>query len=567
MLSDQWFVSMDGLAKAGLEAVEAGRVRFVPDMWTTVYRQWLENIVDWCISRQLWWGHQIPAWYADDGTPFVGRDFAEASARAKAAGKTIREDGRDPDVLDTWFSSAFVPFSTLGWPDEKELARQRPFYLPSSVLVTGFDIIFFWVARMIMTTLHFTGEVPFREVFIHALVRDADGNKMSKSKGNTIDPLDVVDGIELAPLLEKSTKGLMLASHKETAAKYIKSHFPDGIPSYGADALRFTFAALATHGRDLNFDLKRCEGYRSFCNKLWNATRFVLMNCEGKDTGTDASLPVELSAADRWIVSRFQDAAGEFAKGLAEYRFDVSARAAYEFAWDEYCDWYVEIAKQQLATGNEAQQRGTRRTLIGVLESTLRLTHPIIPFITEELWQIVAPLAGAKGESIMMASFPEARSERVDAAATQEMKAVKEIVNAARGLRSSMGLPPGEKVPMYVRDHQPFLAAHKATIAALARLSELHFVDAFPHDDAPVSITGAAKLMLHVEIDKDAECKRLTKEIERIDAEVTKATAQLGNESFVKRAPPAIVEQMRKRLADFEVKRADLQSQRSKLGC
>jgi valyl-tRNA synthetase len=566
MLSDQWFVRMEGMAKAGLDAVETGRTRFVPDMWTTVYRQWLENIQDWCISRQLWWGHQIPAWYADDGTIFVGRDFAEASTRALAAGKTIRDEQRDPDVLDTWFSSAFVPFSTLGWPDEAALGRERAFYLPSSVLITGFDIIFFWVARMIMTTLHFTGEVPFRDVFIHAIVRDAEGHKMSKSRGNTIDPLDVVDGIGFKELLEKSTKGLMIAAHKETAARHIKSHYPEGIPSYGADALRFTFAALATHGRDLNFDLKRCEGYRSFCNKLWNATRFVLMNCEGKDTGLDRSPPLERSAADRWIASRLQRAEREFAKGLSDYRFDVAARAVYEFAWDEYCDWYVEIAKQQLASGNEAQQRATRRTLISVLEAVLRLAHPIIPFITEELWQKVAPLAGAQGESIMTARFPQAQDEKIDPAAEQEIDGVKEVVNAARTLRSTMGLSPGEKVPMYVVDYAPSLSAHKSTIAALARLSELHFVDAFPHHDAPMSVTGAGKLMLHVEIDKDAERVRLAKEIERLDAELAKATGQLGNESFVKRAPPAIVDQMRKRVADFEAKRADLSNQLGRLG-
>jgi valyl-tRNA synthetase len=567
MLSDQWFVRMEGMARAGLDAAESGRVRFVPEMWTTVYRQWLENIQDWCISRQLWWGHQIPAWYAEDGTPFVGRDFAQASARAKAAGKTVTEASRDPDVLDTWFSSALVPFSTLGWPDEEALARERAFYLPSSVLVTGFDIIFFWVARMIMMTLHYTGEVPFRDVFIHALVRDAEGNKMSKSRGNTIDPLDVVDGIGFEELLDKSTRGLMLAAHKESAARYIKGHYPEGIPAYGADALRFTFAALATHGRDLNFDLKRCEGYRSFCNKLWNATRFVLMNCEEKDVGLDESLRLEPSAADRWIASRLQEAEGQFARGLAEYRFDVAARAVYEFAWDEYCDWYVEIAKQQLAAGSEAQQRATRRTLIRVLEATLRLAHPLIPFITEELWQKVAPLAGVKGESIMVARFPEPQPAKVDRAAEKEMTGVKEVVNAVRTLRATMNLPPGEKVPLYISDPAPFLPAHKATVAALARLSGVHFVDALPHDDAPVSMTGCGKLMLHVEIDKAAECKRLAKELERIEGEMAKATAQLGNSSFVERAPPAIVDQMRKRLADFDAKRADLRTQLDKLGC
>ncbi len=376
----------------------------------------------------------------------------------------------------------------------------------------------------------------------------------------------MVDGIGFDELLDKSTRGLMLAAHKDSAARYIKGHYPEGIPSYGADALRFTFAALATHGRDLNFDLKRCEGYRSFCNKLWNATRFVLMNCEGKDVGLDSAAPLEHSAADRWIASRLQEAERQFAKGLAEYRFDLAARAVYEFAWDEYCDWYVEIAKQQLASGNDAQQRATRRTLIRVLESTLRLAHPLIPFITEELWQKVAPLAGASGDSVMVARFPEPQDEKLDPGAEKEIAAVKEIVNAARTLRSTMNLSPGTKVPMYVVDHAAFLPAHKATIAALARLSDLHFVDAFPHHDAPVSVTGCGKLMLHVEIDRDAERKRLTKEIERIEGELAKASAQLGNPSFVERARPDVVDQMRKRLADFEARRADLRGQLGKLG-
>jgi valyl-tRNA synthetase len=565
MLSDQWFVRMDTMAKAGLDAVHSGKTSFVPPEWAKIYNQWLENIQDWCISRQLWWGHQIPAWYAEDGTAFVGRTFEEAQARATAAGKRIKPEFRDPDVLDTWFSSALVPFTTLGWPDEAQFEKERRFYLPSSVLVTGFDIIFFWVARMIMTTLQFTGETAFKDVYINAIVRDAEGQKMSKSKGNTIDPLDVIEGIDFPSLLEKSTQGLMLAAHKESAARRIKRDYPEGIPSYGADALRFTFASLSTLGRTLNFDLKRAEGYRSFCNKLWNATRFVLMNTEGKDVGLDESAPLEFSVFDRWIVSRLQRAERAFIEGLDEYRFDVSARAVYEFVWDEYCDWYVEIAKSQIANGNEAQQRATRRTLIRVLEGTLRLAHPVIPFITEELWQTVAPLAGNKGESIMVAPFPKPDESRIDEPAEKEVAAVKEVVNAARNLRSTMGLSPAAKVPLYIADYTVSLPAHEAQIASLGRLSEVRFVPALPAQDAPVSITGNAKLMLHVEIDPEAERIRLTKEKDRSEAEIAKSKAKLTNASFVERAPAAVVEQEKKRLADFETKLADLRTQLGKL--
>ncbi|HXS51176.1 MAG TPA: valine--tRNA ligase [Usitatibacter sp.] len=566
MLSDQWFVSMASMAKAGLEAVAEGRTRFVPEEWSKIYNQWLENIQDWCISRQLWWGHQVPAWYAEDGTPFVGRTFEEARTRATKAGKTITPDSRDPDVLDTWFSSAFVPFSTLGWPDERKLEEERRFYLPSSVLVTGFDIIFFWVARMIMTTLHFTGEVPFRDVYINAIVRDAEGQKMSKSKGNTIDPLDVIDGIEFEPLLEKSTQGLLLAAHKDAAAKRIRREFPEGIPSYGADALRFTFAALSTLGRTLNFDLKRCEGYRSFCNKLWNAARFVLMNCEGKDTGLDEAAPVELSHVDRWIVSRLQRTERAVAEALEAYRFDVAARAIYELVWDEYCDWYVELAKVQLANGNDAQQRATRRTLIRVLETILRLAHPIIPFITEELWQKVAPLAGRTGETVMLAPYPIHDIGKVAPNSEREVEVVKEVVNAARNLRSTMGIAPSARVPMYLADFDAALKNHVAGISALARLSEIRFVEKLPPEDAPVAITTVAKLMLHVEVDRDAERARLAKEIEKLESDLARTRAQLGNASFVERAPAAVVDEAKKRLTDFEARHADLRTQLAKLG-
>jgi valyl-tRNA synthetase len=561
MLTDQWFVKMDGLAKRGLEAVASGEVKFIPEHWTATYNHWLENIQDWCISRQLWWGHQVPAWYDKEGNIFVGR--SEDEAKAKAKGKALT---RDPDVFDTWFSSQLVPFSSLGWPDDTPELRT---YLPSSVLITGNDIIFFWVARMIMASLHFTGKVPFRDVYINAIVRDAEGQKMSKSKGNTLDPLDLIDGISFEELLKKSTTGLLKGEHQERIERYVRSHYSNGIPAFGADALRFTFASLASFSITLNFDLGRCEGYRNFCNKLWNATRFVLMNVEGKDCGNDEGKPVELSTWDKWIISTLQRTEAEVETGFTDYRFDNVAGAIYRFVWDEYCDWYLEIAKDQLskgnADGNEAALRGTRRTLVRVLETVLRLAHPLIPFITEELWQDVAPLAGKKGETVMLAPYPESQPEKIDEVAEQQVKTEKEIINALRNLRSEMKISPGARIPAISTGPQPM--SNVSNIISLAKLSDLKYVseEELNNTDAPLKIVYDTKLKLKVEVDATAERARLAKEVVRLEGEVSKAKAKLSNASFVDRAPANVVEQERARLAGFEATLAKLRPQLEKL--
>lgn len=575
MLTSQWFVAMSAtpnggepdsefkglsLADKAKKAVDSGAVRFIPENWVNTYNQWMNNIQDWCISRQLWWGHQIPAWYDETGNVYVARNQAEAEKQAGKTGLT-----REEDVLDTWFSSALVPFSTLGWPSETDELKA---FLPSNVLVTGYEIIFFWVARMIMMTTHFTGKVPFKDVYIHGIVRDHEGKKMSKSEGNVIDPVDLIDGIGLDKLLVKRTTGLRKPETAPKVEEATKKLFPEGIPSMGADALRFTMASYASLGRSVNFDFKRAEGYRNFCNKIWNATNFVLMNTENQDCGYGATAaePRGYSFPDMWIIGRLNQTIEQVTQVYETYRFDLSAETLYSFVWNDYCDWYLELAKVQLQTGCASRQRATRHTLLRVLEAALRLLHPIIPFITEELWQTVAPMCDAKtADSIMLARFPEADSGEIVQTAFEQMTVLQDLIGAVRNLRGEMGIQPNVKAPLFVESTDD-LADYLKYLPMMTRLTEAQQVAALPEsEDAPVAVCNGARLMLKVEIDKAAETARLSKEAEKLQKALDKLNAKLSKPGYTEKAPAHLVEKDKADLAELEDKMAKVQNQLAKL--
>ncbi|MEB2184913.1 valine--tRNA ligase [Xanthomonas campestris pv. campestris] len=569
-LTDQWFVKMDALAKRGLELVESGQVKFVPPNWINTYRHWMENIQDWCISRQLWWGHRIPAWFDEAGKCYVGHDEAQVRAtHALGAEVALHQDS---DVLETWFSSQLWPFSTLGWPDAQAM-DERGFarYLPSSVLVTGFDIIFFWVARMIMATDSFTGQVPFRDVYITGLIRDAQGQKMSKSKGNVLDPLDIIDGISIEDLVAKRTTGLMKPKDAPKIEKATRKEFPDGIIAHGADALRFTIAALATHGRDIKFDLGRAEGYKNFCNKLWNATRFVLMNTEGAQF---SGVPQPQTETERWILARLDAVAAEAQVHYANYRFDLLAQTLYEFAWNAFCDWFVELAKPALNGAVQDAADSTRHTLLYVLEALLRLLHPLTPFVTEELWQQVAPRLGITGDTISLQAFPQRGDVDTSgyAGAEADIEWLKAMVSALRRVRSELNVPPSKQVRLWLQagssDDRARVARFASQLAFLLKLEAIDWLAAGQEaPPAATAIVGELTLLVPLEglVDMDAERTRLDKEIKRVESEIGKCNGKLGNATFVQNAPAAVVEQERARLNDWTTQLTGLREQRAKL--
>ena len=552
-LTDQWYVKVEPLAKDAIKAVKDGDIKFVPENWSNTYYEWMNNIEDWCISRQIWWGHRIPAWYDQDGNVFVANSVEEAQVKAGADAVL----SQDEDVLDTWFSSALWPFSTLGWPEKTpELAK----YYPTNVLVTGFDIIFFWVARMIMFGLKFTDQVPFKEVYIHGLVRDQEGNKMSKSKGNVLDPIDLIDGITLEDLVAKRTAGLMQPKMAAKIEKSTRKQFPDGIESYGTDALRFTFASQATLGRDIRFDLARVEGYRNFCNKLWNASRYVLMNTEGHDCG-QANDSVELSLADKWIISRLQQVEKDVTEQIESYRFDQMAQTLYSFVWDEYCSWYVELTKIVLNDENatEAQLRGTRRTLVRVLETTLRLLHPSMPFISEELWQQVKPLAAVDGDTVMDAEFPIADESKIDQAAIDEMQWVQNVITSVRNIRGEMNISPAKQLPILLQNvdaqTQAYIDGNQAYLVKFGRFESIKVVGS--NDETPESATalvGDMRVLIPLGsfIDANAEIQRLNKELEKAEKDIAGVTGRLSNKAFVDKAPEAVINKAKQQMSDAE---------------
>ncbi|SHM11251.1 valine--tRNA ligase [Vreelandella subglaciescola] len=571
LLTDQWFVAVEELAKPAIAAVEDGDIEFVPKNYENMYFSWMRDLQDWCISRQLWWGHRIPAWYDSEGNVFVARTEAEVREKHNlAADVTLTQDN---DVLDTWFSSALWTFGTLGWPEQTpELAT----FHPTNVLVTGFDIIFFWVARMIMMTLKFTGEVPFKTVYVHGLVRDGQGNKMSKSKGNVLDPIDLIDGISLDDLVEKRTGNMMQPKKAKAIAKATRDEFKGGVEPHGTDALRFTFLSQATTGRDIKFDMSRLDGYRNFCNKLWNASRYVLMNADGEDCGADGS-EVTLSLADRWILSALQKTIAQVTRHIDDYRFDHASQALYDFIWNEYCDWYLELSKPVLwdEAASDSAKRGTRQTLVRVLDTVLRLAHPMMPYISEEIWQRVAPLAGTlngEGDSIMTQPWPEADEHQIDEAASRDIEWLKGVIVAVRNVRAEMNIAPGKPLNVLLTRGKPEdaerLAHNRPFLMKLAKLESATWLDT--PDDAPLSATqlvGDMEVLVPMAglIDKDAELARLKKEIDKHDKQIGGVEKKLGNESFMAKAPAAVVDKERGKLADAQATRALLEEQRQKI--